>query len=154
MNLWVVRRYLVDYIYIYVYVLLNLSNVISKIHVGQNITFGLNDSTCNNPATVTWLYNNEFIANWSKPNVTYPKTVRKSVNLSNPCSLTIYDAACNDSGNYTLRVCESPYSSRCAFTFLVDVANFSKDAVPSFAALPCAQASVILLLISIFKYLK
>nr|AYF58425.1 glycoprotein vIgFam2.5 [Elephant endotheliotropic herpesvirus 1A] len=88
MNLWVVRRYLVDYIYIYVYVLLNLSNVISKIHVGQNITFGLNDSTCNNPATVTWLYNNEFIANWSTPNVTYPKTVRKSVNLTNPCSLS------------------------------------------------------------------
>nr|AYF58587.1 glycoprotein vIgFam2.5 [Elephant endotheliotropic herpesvirus 1A] len=88
MNLWVVRRYLVDYIYIYVYVLLNLSNVISKIHVGQNITFGLNDLTCNNPAMVTWLYNNEFIANWSKPNVTHPKTDRKSVNLTNPCSLS------------------------------------------------------------------
>nr|AYF58452.1 glycoprotein vIgFam2.5 [Elephant endotheliotropic herpesvirus 1A] len=105
MNLWVVRRYLVDYIYIYVYVLLNLSNVISKIHVGQNITFDLNDSACNNPATVTWLYNNEFIANWSTPNITYPKTDRKSVNLSNPCSLTIYDAACNDSGNYTYPTC-------------------------------------------------
>nr|QOE74996.1 glycoprotein vIgFam2.5 [Elephant endotheliotropic herpesvirus 1A]WNZ34475.1 protein E53 [Elephant endotheliotropic herpesvirus 1A] len=145
MNLWIVKN-----IYIYVYVLLSLRDVISKIHVGQNITFGLNDSTCNNPATVTWLYNNEFIANWSKPNVTYPKTVRKSVNLTNPCSMTIYNAACNDSGNYTLRVCERPESSRCTFTFLVDVTNFSNNAVPSFAALPCAQASVILLLISIF----
>nr|AYF58461.1 glycoprotein vIgFam2.5 [Elephant endotheliotropic herpesvirus 1A] len=145
MNLWIVKN-----IYIYVYVLLSLRDVISKIHVGQNITFGLNDSTCNNPATVTWLYNNEFIANWSKPNVTYPKTVRKSVNLTNPCSMTIYNAACNDSGNYTLRVCERSESSRCTFTFLVDVTNFSNNAVPSFAALPCAQASVILLLISIF----
>ncbi|AGG16129.2 glycoprotein vIgFam2.5 [Elephant endotheliotropic herpesvirus 1A] len=106
MNLWVVRKYLVDYVYIYAYLLLSLSKVISNMHMGQNITFGLNDSTCNNPATVTWLYNNEFIANWSKPNVTYPKTDH--------------------------------------------VTNFSKDAVPSFAALPCTQASVILLLISIF----
>nr|AYF58625.1 glycoprotein vIgFam2.5 [Elephant endotheliotropic herpesvirus 1A] len=88
MNLWVVRKYLVDYVYIYAYLLLSLSKVISNMHMGQNITFGLNDSTCNNPATVTWLYNNEFIANWSKPNVTYPKTDRKSVNLSNPCSLS------------------------------------------------------------------
>nr|QOE74872.1 glycoprotein vIgFam5 [Elephant endotheliotropic herpesvirus 1A] len=107
-------------VFIHFYTILSSEKIVNEIHVGENISFGFTESSCTFD-NVTWLHGSVPLIRWIKPNVTYSKMKTKTVNITNPCFLNLYKVERNDSGNYTLEVCDVTISTRCRITFLLNV---------------------------------
>nr|QOE74992.1 glycoprotein vIgFam5 [Elephant endotheliotropic herpesvirus 1A] len=107
-------------VFIHFCTILSSEKIVNEVHVGENITFGFTESLCNFD-NITWLHGTVPFINWIKPNVTYSKMKTKTVNVTNPCLLNIYKVERNDSGNYTLEVCNVTISTHCRITFLLNV---------------------------------